>query len=104
MWDLGNIRWGFCCEKLSCSNKLREKKSGYVISELIAGSCKQDTKLEANFYFWYVHNLFLRCGILGEKQYAVAEGFVVKNFHVSIFSISTMSEGKGQKMSQVKGQ
>ena len=32
----------------------------------------------------------------------LAEGFVVKNFHVSIFSISTMSEGKGQKMSQVK--
>ena len=83
---------------------MKKKKLGYIISELIAGSCKQDTKLEANFYFWYVYNLFLRCGILGEKQYAVAEGFVVKNFHVSIFSISTMSEGKRQKTSQVKGQ
>ena len=106
LWDLGKkaIRWGlFCCEKLSCSNKFRENKSGYVISELNAGSCEQNTKLETNFCSWYVRNLFLRCGFWGGKHY-IAEGFVVKNFHVSIFSISTMSEVKGQKMSRVKGQ
>ena len=84
-------------QQISC-----KEKSGYVILELVSGSCEQDTKLGANFCFWYVCNLFLRCGIWGEKT--VAEGFGVKNFHVSIFSISTMSEGERQKMSQFKGQ